>query len=336
MKKMLYWLSATDLDVLKYCTSRAKNLQETLGAMVLFTGTMAYISGAYAIYTFSESVLACLLGATVYAFGIIQFDRFIVSTSNRLAVVIRIPLAIVIGLAVSLPLETFVLRARIDKQLEEDNRSENKHLYNRKDSTLAAFDAKTKELEGMVNQELEYQQEWSRKMQQEVVGDVMTGLTGRPGEGPAYRAAKVNFDLHTSLLAVARTNLTAHSSQRDALEKKLQDFVDEQKVAQAFDLLARVEALEKIKMKSTEANRIAWLLRILFVLFEIFPAVAKFFLDKNDYFTLLEARDKLNEQQANVQANRGMKEILDHPDTFQGRNDPAESYLTRIKNALMR
>jgi hypothetical protein len=49
MKNLFFYLAKTDMGLIKTCTSQARNVQSSLGAFVLLTGILAFISGTYAI-----------------------------------------------------------------------------------------------------------------------------------------------------------------------------------------------------------------------------------------------------------------------------------------------
>ncbi len=334
MKKILLWMSSTDSELINYCTKRSIMLQETLGAMVLFTGLMAFISGSYAIYTFTHSNVSALIGGAIYSFGIIQFDRFIVASSNKMAVLLRLPLAIIIGLAVSLPLETFILGERIDQELSE------KHIREHIDPQDKEIEEKLRQFDQRISPQIErlevVNDEIDRKRKQYTLEIQGTGGSGKRGVGPIAAQILTQIESYEAEKKELESAIESHKAKRKGEEEKLRSRADFLTVEQSYDLLARVEALEVIKGKSSAANRIAWLLRLLFVTIEIFPAVAKFFLDKNEYFALIEARNHLNRQQTNVVANAGMQEIKDNPSSFPGKNEPNESYIRKIKDSMMR
>jgi len=137
--KTLLFLSNTDEDVIVKCTKRTINQQIALGAFVLFTGIFAFMSGSYAVshlfaeydYVTKEThisgmgiIYSILIGLT-YALFIMQIDREIVSTVNKKAAALRIPLAIIIGLVIALPIELKLVEGRIEKQLFQNSQRDN-------------------------------------------------------------------------------------------------------------------------------------------------------------------------------------------------------------------
>jgi len=159
LKSILYFLSKTDTDVLNHCGQNAKNTRMSLGAFVFFTGFFAFISGTYAISTVflnenqNVSIIAtifCGLLGLVYSMMIISFDREIVAVTNTWAALIRLPLAILIGIVVAFPLEMKLLEGRIDKQLQINSFAEKLEEFNEKmekELKSIASDFKIKEID---------------------------------------------------------------------------------------------------------------------------------------------------------------------------------------------
>src|SRR5690349_6391292 len=124
--RFLQFLSKTDRRLIEHCTDHSVKTQVTNGVFVLLTATSAFLSDMYAVYTtfkdFRIAIPVGLLYATVIAF----IDREIVSTSNRTATLARLPLAVAIGLVVSVPLEMKLFEKRIQTQMETADRDKNR------------------------------------------------------------------------------------------------------------------------------------------------------------------------------------------------------------------
>jgi len=321
--KFLLYLSKTDVDVLKHCTKYAVYSRMALGSMVLFTGILAFFSGSYAVSTMFQDfnpvtksidvsnvgiAISVLIGS-VYCLMIVTFDREIVSVTNRTAALIRLSLAIVIGFVVALPLELKLLEGGVDKQLALQSKEENKNDYERRVSAIDALNTKTAELEANVQKEKDEIAKWKDAMEAEVVGRVKQGRTGKAGEGPAFREAKQNMELHQKFLEQAQNQLQQHQNNYPLLVIQITEEYKTQEIEQEYDLLTRIEALETIKSNSSAAAWMAWGVRILLILIEMFPALAKIFLQPSEYDAMLEARRRLNHQITNAISNKGLKEI---------------------------
>jgi Domain of unknown function (DUF4407) len=126
------FLSKTDQQVIQsqHCSRFVRMTQTSLGVMVFITGLFACLSASFAIYTaFQDRVLSIIVGV-IWGTMIIVFDREIVSATNKRAVFLRLPLALIIGFAVSVPLEMRLLQDRLDKYLKQQEHTENRDAIN--------------------------------------------------------------------------------------------------------------------------------------------------------------------------------------------------------------
>lgn len=326
MIRFLLFFSKTDYAVYKGCTTYAKNMQISLGLFVILTGILAFVSGSYAIsnlfvefdwetntikFNAAGRYLTPLLGM-FYAIMIIAIDREIVSAKSKMAVFIRIPLAIIIGAVVAVPIELKMLEGKIEKQLIEDYKAENSGEREIKEQSIFGLDVKRNELEKQVQMYWDKADYWSDIMQQETVGRVTTGRTGKVGQGPAYNEAKRNMDLNMQ--------------NRDQAQRKLDDFLKNeynqrialanekyanQQVTQQFDLLSKYQALAKLEANDTtrSVTKMTWGITILFMLFEIIPSLIKLMTPPTEYDAIIEARRRLNIQLTNALANEGLEDL---------------------------
>ncbi|MFT5819256.1 MAG: hypothetical protein ACI8ZM_000479 [Crocinitomix sp.] len=328
MIKFLLFFSKTDYAVYKNCTAYAKNMQVSLGLFVILTGILAFVSGSYAIsnlfiefdwktnttsFNTIGNYVTPLLGL-FYAIMIMAIDREIVSAKSKSAVFFRIPLAIVIGAVVAVPIELKMLEGRIEKQLTEDYKAENSGEREIKVNTIADLDAKRFELEGKVQFYWDQVNHWSNIMQQETVGQVTSGRTGKAGQGPAYEEAMRNMELHENNRVQAQKKLDDFL--KYDYDKKIADANEtyaSQQITQQFDLLSKYQALAKLEANdSTNAvTKMTWGITILFMLFEIIPSLIKLMTPPTEYDAIIEARRRLNIQLTNALANEGLEDLDD-------------------------
>ena len=113
--KGLYILSKTDYHLISRCNTRTKMHQRGLGLFVLLTASFAFFAGYYALTTifgywdeYSQTYvlsykerLIVVVCAFLYAMLIASIDREIVSAKSKYAALLRIPLAIAIGIVIA-------------------------------------------------------------------------------------------------------------------------------------------------------------------------------------------------------------------------------------------
>lgn len=333
MQRLFQFLSKTDQDALGAgcCTRVTRMTQTSLGMMVLLTGVLAFFSGSYAIYTAFESrpwapLVAVPLGV-LYSFMIIMFDREIVGAQDRRAVWIRLPLAVIIGFIVAVPLELRLLEDSINKQLLVSSQQDNSASANRMRGKEDELEARTKELQDSVKEYREEVKRWDAAMEAEAVGRELPGRTGRAGIGPVYSEAMRNRDSNAATLARYEEELRKHEAFVIEERARLQTEYQGGYIPQAKDFLSRYEALDQLKSNSGGAFVISWGLRIFFILIEVFPALLKLFLPYNEYNAIVEARMRSHVQRIHALGNQQLDDMSQNPPSY-----PRASLLDALKN----
>lgn len=322
MERFFQFLSKTDPDAMNSpcCTLVARMTQTSLGVMVLLTGVLAFFSGSYAMYTaFGSHIwgqfIAVPLGI-LYSTMIIVFDREIVGAQVKQAVWIRLPLAIVIGFIVAVPLELRLLQDSIDKHLIVMSQHENKGPQDRLNTKLDALDKRKQDLQEKVQHYRDEISNWNRIMEEETVGRLRAGRTGIAGQGPAYREAERNRNANQELLVKAEAELQKYETEEGEARQTFQQEYNNVHVAQAHDFLARYQALESLKDTAPGAFSISWGLRIFFILIEVFPALLKLFLPYSEYNAIVEARRRSQVQLVHAVSNKRLDDLARTPPSY--------------------
>jgi hypothetical protein len=313
VQNFLWWVACTDVEAILLCSPVTRFYQTLSGTMILVTALLAFISGGYAIYQVVHYVIPTIPLATLYATSIFSIDRFIVSGRGRRMTWFRLPLALVIGCVIAVPLELRLMQERIDLELTRQERGENQQTENRREEQRDAIRARIAKLEEKADEYRSQMSEWGTKAEAEVVGRIRRGSTGIEGEGPAYRAARAQQQQSAALLSEIKLELEkARTEQTDAL------FQLEQEYQQSFikrprDLLARYEALHAIEQQHPEAQKMTWGTTFVLVLLEVFPALIKLMLPYTAYAALVEAREREDIQRMHSMANHNMSEMVSDP-----------------------
>jgi hypothetical protein len=137
IERFLLFLSKTEMFALHFCTIATRMTQVSIGAMVLITGTLAFISSYFAVSTCffkgvnsPAAIFAPALFALFYSTAIMTIDREIVSTTDKsfknIGVWARIVFAVLIGLVISTPLELKLQEGRISAEIEKHVEARNK------------------------------------------------------------------------------------------------------------------------------------------------------------------------------------------------------------------
>ncbi len=146
IQNFLCTCAGVDKEILKQCPSEW-NKYSGIGATILFTGTLAALSGGYALYTVFRSgdlsqidtnaIIPAILFGILWGFIIFNLDRFIVSTFRKsesdswrvrlgkdlLQALPRIILAIIIAIVISKPIEVKIFENRLAEQIKENEKN---------------------------------------------------------------------------------------------------------------------------------------------------------------------------------------------------------------------
>lgn len=204
------------------------------------------------------------------------------------------------------------MEGRIEKQLVEDYKTENSDERNLKNQALNELEGKR----SLLNEQIQFYWSevnfWSKRMQEETVGAVVSGSTGINGQGPAYREAERNMILNQNNQAQAQKNYNDFiANEYNQKIETINSNYDNQQVTQQFDLLSKYQALAKLELndKTNSVTKMSWGITLLFMLFEIIPSLIKLMTPQTEYDAILEARRRLNIQLTNALANEGLEEL---------------------------
>ena len=281
--------------------------------MILITGILAFISGSYAILQVVRNPLMAIGLGYIYAGAIFSIDRYIVSGRGPRMAWFRLPLALLLGCVIAVPLELRLLEERIDKELAREYQSENKGAVERRSGQRDQAAGRIAELEKSISAYRSKIDEWGSVMEAEVVGRVKSGTTGRAGEGSAYRAAAAQKALNEELLRQVSSELAEARREQTAVLSQIDEEYRRSAVAQAHDLLSRYEAMHAIERQHPEALKMTWAITLVLVMIELFPALTKLTTPYTAYTALVEAREREDIQRAHSFANQNLNRLPASP-----------------------
>ncbi len=333
LERFLLFMAKTDLHVLQFCTKETRMTMASVGAMVLITGVLAFGSSFFTIHSSffggENSAKALLITgavATFYMLAIVVFDREIVSATNKSAVLVRVPFAILIGLVIAFPIELKLLEGRISDQIgmmvEANHAAETEKLERRRERILderaseleklvKPYDARIALLEKEVASILdEYNRERARGGCREYCQQRRQELEKARSELKAAQREKENVMRSLEETYDARLREAAQAILRHEAEvKRIKE--------DSHDLLSQAMALSQITSEDGTANALSWFIRIFFILFETFPVLIKLFLPYTEYHAYLDARRNLNISKIFAVANHALDSIKKYPDHVQ-------------------
>jgi Domain of unknown function (DUF4407) len=325
--KFLWKCGGADAQILQYAPYSDHIKNAGIGGVVLATTVMATLAMGFAMHTiFGENDkyghhgnwFVTIPVALIWGLIIFNLDRFIVSTvkgdgtekitgSEWVSMMPRLFMAILIGLTISAPLETYIFQKEIVRewglsmdQLAISKKYEIEQVENK-------FNAEINDKVAVLEKDAKDQdlivQKWAKAYEEEA-----SGMRGGRGIGPEAKAMKLELDKATAKLNViehtrdslrkiqkSNENLIKHKqdSVMNLVKKEMPGFLDQ------IMMLERLSSTGKTVPKFDPAtNKIVkgeeieiygsafwpiWLVRLLFMIVEIAPVIFKFMIWKSSY-----------------------------------------------------
>ena len=324
----LWKCAGADSQILKYAPYSDHIKAAGIGGVVLATTVMATVAMGFAMHTiFGEKTLdgvnmgnwsITIPAALVWGIIIFNLDRFIVSTvkgdgTEKItlaewgAMLPRLIMAIIIGLTISAPLETYIFQKEITRewglsmdQLAISKTYEIVQLESQKDiKNQNDYDTKKAEVDA---QRIIY-----LKAVEEVNFE-MNGNSGRGGDGPETRKKEKLMGIELNKLNILEAELKTLESSKRGNDEKIKQMQDSVKKATHDEKPGFLDQLMMLERLSSEGKKVPkfdpstntiikgeyveiygsafwpiWLVRLLFMIVEIAPVIFKFMIWDSSY-----------------------------------------------------
>jgi len=318
--KFLWKCGGADAQILKYAPYSDHIKNAGIGGVVLATTVMAMVAMGFAMFVvFDGNLLVVFPAAVVWGLIIFNLDRFIVSTvkgdgtekitlGELVSMLPRLVMAVIIGLTISAPLETFIFDKEIQREwrlsmdqlaIAKTYEIQQTEIKNQQE-TIEEYENKKKEVEVQKITWEKANQAWEDQMQ----GRTSQGV-GRGERTIALEkvrdAEKAKLDDYTNQLLKLEK---IRSKNKDLIKHKQDSVLKETKAIQPgfLDKLMMIERLsangktvpkaDPATGKPIEGSEVEiygsasapiWLVRLLFMIVEIAPVIFKFMLNKSSY-----------------------------------------------------
>ena len=327
--KFLWWCAGADRQILLQCPMADRVKYGGIGGIVFCTGLLAAFSGGYAFYTiFSPkgdavnldpidmaSVIGSALFAIIWGLIILNMDRFIVSSTGKgdgtdaitgkefVQALPRIIIAIILGFAISSPLEVRILKTEINAELQ-NKQDDYLMSLNIKTDSITNLQMKNKktdlskvenEIKG-IEQNFEKQRieilDGRKRLEDEIAGRIGSG---KSGEGPAAKAQKENLNKQEielqdkkkakeSEIIALKDRYTRINNEVDLLDKgRDEKYKKNQLIAHQLDGL-----MERIHISHDIGGVVPWLIFLVLLSIEAGPIFFKMMMNKGVYEYLVD------------------------------------------------
>lgn len=291
--------SGADLNILKECPSD-NSKYVGIGATIFFTGVLAALAAAYALYTVFDSYLVAIVFGLIWGLMIFNLDRYIVSSMRKdsrfsrelLTATPRILLAIVISLVIAKPLELKIF----EKEIEPELVIMEQQVYARQDSVakirFVPLQDKLRQqivtLKAELQSKADQRDHLLRLAQEEADG---TGGSKRKNLGPIYKLKKADAEKADRELAeLMQTNAIQIQQLEARLEEtdRLQGMeISSLKRGTLNGFAARLEALNRLTQQSMAMYWANIFIILLFIIVETAPILVKLISRSGPYDSLL-------------------------------------------------
>jgi hypothetical protein len=335
--RFLWWCAGADEYFLSKSPMQDRVKYAGIGGIVLCTGLLACFSGGFAFYTifgpknnaiedtFSwVALIGSFIFAIVWGLIILNLDRFIVSSTGKGdgtdkvtlkefgQALPRIIIALILGFAISAPLEIKILESEIDSELSAYQKEYAEKLNTQTDILFKQKVAKLEKDKADYEKKLKgYEQELK------VYDDEIDGLVDRQqaemqdkrayGIGPVAKKMQMDIDtkrsekdkfikLKSAEVNSWRKQLDFSDSQINKMSDDLRKaYKDNEKRSHGYDGL-----LKRIQISHEIGGWIPWIILAVFLCIEMGPIFFKMMLNKGPYDYMVENYNKLQQVEAGV------------------------------------
>jgi hypothetical protein len=267
-----------------------------IGATVFFTGVLATLAGAYAIYTVFHSWIPALFFGLIWGAMIFNLDRYLVSSMKSRGNIFkdfgmafpRILLAILIALVISKPLELKIFDSEIQAELvsmeQEKFKEHEDKTKQRFESDIKSLDKEIINLKSSISQKESHRDELALMALQEADG---TGGSMEKNLGPIYKAKKEREETATIELEALKTEtlplINQKQAEKDAMRASLQSEIATLRKTELNGFAARLNALSRLASKSEAIFWASIFITLLFIAIECAPILVKLISYRSPY-----------------------------------------------------
>jgi len=331
--KFLWWCAGADEKILQYCGYSDHIKYLGIGGVVLATSFMAFLSMGFALHTIFDNWAVTISIGFVWSLIVFNLDRFIVSSTGKgdgessiswseLAnAAPRLIMAILLGLAISAPLETEIFKVEINRSLEDTKRN----------NILVKIDQMEAKYNLIVDQKLKVMNEKKDKLNSleeqkkfyelEVIKETNNVVCAERCQQKKEQQKKYLDETYNPALLEFQN---AEKDYKQVIAEKDSELkeINESTLNEPTGFLDKILALEKlsseekfITKKDPISNEIIkekvsesafwpiWLVRLLFMIIEIAPVLLKLMLIKSPYDYMTENVNQILEAKQGISMN---------------------------------
>jgi Domain of unknown function (DUF4407) len=299
----LLWLAGVDASILAISDSKSEtNKYKSMGFEILVTSFLAFVSGYYVYYLLIGNHGISIFLAMIWSIIFFSIYRFMMVTTsmnspktskvNSFTVnVVRLILAVLISLTISIPLELAVFKSEIENQINESNQSVFSDIV-KKDNKIQRIDDQIKSTSLDVFATNQNVIEIQDRLYSELSGKSSRNSNGF---GPVANILKKN--LENQLERISKAEKSKYILEKEREERVLTlEKVHREKV-NSSGLVARVDALRQLTQNNSTIGFANILINIMIVGIGIIPITARLFMNDTLYEKALRRKELTDESE---------------------------------------
>ena len=328
-RSILLYISVTDPDFMEKSPKRDLLIQEIKGIAILITSILAFFSGTYAIYTVFENWIISVIVGIVWGAAIMNIDRLLITSFSASSTapiekkifsnfitpfLLRLPIAGILGLIISVPLELRMFHPEIEYSILEKKESKVILLEKKiEEEKKEARDKLIREVEEEHASNIERLTNREKELLKTLKDYKPTMITSSKTHDSIITVEKRPYPsklprlIQESLISLEKDIAEAQEKYSnainlDSIELRLKPLYEEINEKYEFarkleekpitSLASRYQTLEELREHNPSINKMAWGIRVLIVLMEIMPVLIKTLSKKNQYDRLINHFDE--------------------------------------------
>jgi hypothetical protein len=262
MKRLLYFLSKTDEELIAQCDLRSQKQQLAKGILVFISSINTTVIAIYTLFLILKSIPIALIAGLIFGLLNLFFVREVVSAASKVAALIFLPVAIFSAFILSVPFELAVFEKSINKEIVKVETTDiDKHIESLRREIYA------------------YEAELAKLQKQLIDESEGTGGSKVSGRGPTYEQ---KLKIYQDYKDRREQKINELSFEIDRLGKEKASLL----ANPSGDFLLRVETLRAIRSSSLTASWVSWAIILLLFMTESFPVLIRL-LEYNNAYTEL-------------------------------------------------
>jgi len=311
INEFLCRIAGSDLRILAECPHEISR-HARIGAIIISTALLAFVSMFFAIQTVSQSTLIGLVAGLIWGVVIFVLDSYIVASYKKndkkwkefKVAIPRLFLALVLGCSISIPLELKVFENEISEKIKiieiEEEIAQKQQANNSYNKDIQPFVSEKTILQNDIDKlkkELQPLVDKVNRLEQELADEIGgVGRTGRLSYGPVAK----QLDNQLIQAKTDRTNkeneITPKIASSNKRIQQLDSLIATTPIkptlnVNLFGISAQLEGLKRLTSTNNYVLIAYWVFFLLVLGIETAPIFVKFFTPKGSYDEILEMNE---------------------------------------------